>query len=114
MVLPTAPYARRRARGLIVAALLLCLAASALPAGATPEDRLQRIQEREDRLEERIESVDAHGDDVAGLVESLDSQRRAIQGDIDELDRRIAALDGRIERVKVRLTAAQKTLALLT
>jgi murein DD-endopeptidase MepM/ murein hydrolase activator NlpD len=114
MVLHTAPPARRRARGLIVLALLACLGASAIPAGASPEDRLRRIQERQDELEQRIESVDAHGDDVAGLVETLDSQRRALQDDIDALDRRIAELDADIARVKVRLTQAQKTLAVLT
>lgn len=115
MVPFTAPHARRRARGLIVLALLASLAASAIPAGAaSPEDRLQRLEERRSELGDRIEHIDAHGDDVAGLLETLDSQRAAIQGDIDALDERIALLDEAIDRVKVRLTAAQKTLAVLT
>jgi murein DD-endopeptidase MepM/ murein hydrolase activator NlpD len=114
MSLITASRARRRARGLIVVALLACLGAAAVPAGATPEERLQELQERRQDLEQQIEHVDAHGDDVAGLVETLDTQREAIQSDIDALDRRISKLDAHIDRVKVRLTKAQTELSLLT
>jgi murein DD-endopeptidase MepM/ murein hydrolase activator NlpD len=94
--------------------LLACLGTAAVPAGATPEERLREIQDRRTELEQRIEHVDAHGDDVAGLVETLDSQRRAIQGDIDALDRQIGRLDAHIDRVKDRLARAQTKLSLLT
>ena len=104
----------RPARWMIASALVACLAAAGLPAGASPGDRLHELQERKNRISERIEHVDAHGDDIAGLLDTLDSQRSAIRRDVERLDGQIARVDAHIARVKARLTKAQKRMAVLT
>jgi murein DD-endopeptidase MepM/ murein hydrolase activator NlpD len=105
---------RTPARWAVAAALLACLGATSIPAGANPDDRLREIQEKKSRIAERIEAVKAHGDDVAGLLETLDSQRRAISRDVASLDAEIRRLDAHLERVKARLARAQKRMAVLT
>jgi murein DD-endopeptidase MepM/ murein hydrolase activator NlpD len=101
-------------RWVVASVLVACLAASSLPAGASPDDRLRELQQKKNEIAERIEHVDAHGDDIAGLLETLDSQRSAIRHDVATLDAQIARLDAHIGRVKQRLTAAQKRMAILT
>jgi murein DD-endopeptidase MepM/ murein hydrolase activator NlpD len=106
--------ARAHLRWAVASILVACLGAGSIPAGANPDDRLRELQQKKNEVAEQIEHVDAHGDDIAGLLETLDSQRNAIRKDVATLDGQIAKLDAHIGRVKVRLTKAQKRMAVLT
>lgn len=110
------PASRRRfsARWAIAVVLLACLGAGALPAGASPSDRLERVRSRKDEVAHRLHDVKAHGDDIAGLLDTLDAQAHAIRHDVARLAGKIDHLDAHIDRVKARLTRAQKRLDVLT
>ncbi|MDQ3620028.1 MAG: hypothetical protein M3391_07865, partial [Actinomycetota bacterium] len=101
-------------RGLIALLPLASLALLAIPAAAGPEDRLDSIQERQDRVEKRIEKTDQQGDSLARRVQALDEKRAAAEREVETLSGKVARLDSEIADVRAELTAAQQRLTVLS
>ncbi|CAN5546799.1 M23 family metallopeptidase [soil metagenome] len=93
--------------------LLLGLVAAALPAAAGPQDRLERVEQDQGRVQEQLEQAQDQGDHLARRVAALDRKRAAVEGRVATLDVRIEMLDGDIARVEGRLVEAQKQLIAL-
>jgi len=101
-------------RGLIALLPLASLALLAIPAAAGPEDRLDSIQERQDKVEKRIEKTDQQGDSLARRVQALDEKRAAAEREVETLSGKVARLDSEIADVRAELTAAQQRLTALS
>ncbi len=95
-------------------ALVGCLLATALPAAADPNERLEAIRERQERIEDRIGVLDSQSDELLGKIQTLDARRAETEGVVEDLDRRLALLEDRIDAVSAELTAAQKRIAVLS
>lgn len=100
----------RVAAGVILA--LACVAA-AIPATAGPRDRLERIQNRKQRLEQRIDSATQRRGELLDRIKVIDHRRAQVEGIVNRLDAQIDKLTGRIDEVSARLEATQQTLAVL-
>lgn len=103
-----------RLRGLVALALLLSLAASAVPATAGPEDRLERIKREKEEVGEKIDRlVDKKGEllDKIGVV---DTERERVEGEVARLDRELGELNAEIAGTERRLIRAQQHLAVLS
>ena len=98
----------------VVATLVLCLAAIAVPAAADPEDRLNEIQSRRERIQNQIESTDKKADTLEGSISVLDDKAESLQGVLSELNAEIELLDGRISDVQAKLEFAQQRFSTLT
>ena len=101
-------------RGLIALLPLASLAILAIPAAAGPQDKLESIQERQEKLENKIEKVDEQGDSIDQRIQALDEKRAAAERQVETLDERVARLDGEIAQVRKELTAAQQHLTVLS
>jgi murein DD-endopeptidase MepM/ murein hydrolase activator NlpD len=101
-------------RGLIALLPLASLAILAIPAAAGPQDKLESIQERQEKLENKIEKVDEQGDSIDQRIRALDEKRAATERQVETLDERVARLDGEIVQVRKELTAAQQRLTVLS
>jgi murein DD-endopeptidase MepM/ murein hydrolase activator NlpD len=101
-------------RALLAPLLLACLLGASLPAAAGPEERLDRVDEQQQRIESRLERVRAIGDRLAGRIDALDAERVRVEAIVAGLTRRIGALDAEIAATERRLAQAQQHLALLT
>ncbi|MDQ3619634.1 MAG: peptidoglycan DD-metalloendopeptidase family protein [Actinomycetota bacterium] len=101
-------------RVLIALLPLASLALLAIPAAADPEDRLDSIQERQDKVENRIEKTDQQGDSLARRVQALDEKRAAAESEVETLSGKVARLDSVIADVRAELTAAQLRLTALS
>jgi murein DD-endopeptidase MepM/ murein hydrolase activator NlpD len=99
----------------VVAGVVLALAAvaAALPAGAGPRDRLERIQERTDRLERRIEAASHRRGALLDRIGVIDNERADVEGVVEQLDDELGALNSRIAEVSDRLETTQRVLAVL-
>lgn len=93
---------------------LACLLALAIPAGARPEDRLETLEQKKQRVQEDLDQVNADVDRIGRAVRSLDSQRAAAQEKVDESDAQLDRLASRIRDVHRKLVRAQKELTLLS
>ena len=102
---------RRRALPL---AMLGCLLATAVPAAADPDDRLDSIRERQARVEQKLGNLDARSSELLGRIEVLDRKRADAEGEVESLEQRLDRLQLRIETVEAELTVAQRRIALLT
>ncbi|MGH2776100.1 MAG: murein hydrolase activator EnvC family protein [Actinomycetota bacterium] len=98
----------------VVATLVLCLAAITVPAAADPQDRLNEIDSRRERIQNRIESTDKKADTLEGSISVLDAEAESLQGVLNELNAKIALLDGRISDVRAKLELAQQRFSTLT
>ena len=99
---------------LAMAAVMCCLLAGALPAAATPQDRLEEIQQRRELVQHRIDRLDTQSDSLENRIQVLDQRRAAVDQRVQSLDQRLHLLNKRIDKVKKALSAAQKQVALLT
>lgn len=117
MIIPGGLKARRtafyRCAAMLMAAAA-CFAAVALPAAADPHDRLERIDEKRERIGREIDKATEKGAGLEDTIVNLDDQAEDLQTTISGLDSDIAKLDGRIADARARLTAAQQHLAALT
>jgi murein DD-endopeptidase MepM/ murein hydrolase activator NlpD len=93
---------------------LASLAILAIPAAAGPEDKLESIQERQEKLENKIEHADRKGDSIDQRIQALDDKRAAAERQVETLSERLARLDGEIAQVRKELTAAQQRLTVLS
>jgi murein DD-endopeptidase MepM/ murein hydrolase activator NlpD len=93
--------------------LLVAVSALGLPARADPEDRLDDIGQRRERIERRQSRLAQEEGRLAATIRRLDARRARIQAHVDSLDAAIARLDDRIAITVAALTQAQKQLGLL-
>lgn len=98
----------------VVATLVLCLAAVAVPAAADPQDRLNEIESRRERIQNQIESTDKKADTLEGSISVLDDEAESLQGVLNELNAEIEQLDGAISDVQAKLEFAQQRFSTLT
>ena len=96
----------QRAGALI--SILALIGSLAVPAAASPQDRLDAIHERTQKIENRLQSVDARGDELSTKISKLDEERARVEGQVQSLDTRLATLTARINRVSERLSKAQQ------
>jgi murein DD-endopeptidase MepM/ murein hydrolase activator NlpD len=99
---------------LAVLALGASLTAATLPATAGPQDRLDRIDREQERVERRLEHVDAIGERLASRIAALDQRRATVESALEELEARITGLDRTIGGLEDRLRATQQRLAALS
>ena len=95
-------------------ALLGLLATFAVPAAAGPEDRLEVIEDRQDKAEEKLDESRELQGDLEHEISELDEIRDAIEARVDSLDANLAALDSEISDVRDELIEAQRELTSLT
>jgi murein DD-endopeptidase MepM/ murein hydrolase activator NlpD len=98
----------------VVATLVLCLASLAVPAAADPQDRLNEIDEKRDRLQGRIEASDKRADTLEGSISVLDEEAEGIQSRLSAVNAEIEKLDARISVVQSNLELAQQRYTTLT
>ena len=98
----------------VVAALVLCLAAVAVPAAADPQDRLNEIESRRERIQSQIENKSERADSLEGSISVLDDEAESLQGVLNELNSEIEVLDGRISEEQAKLELAQQRFSTLT
>ena len=98
----------------VVATLVLCVASLALPAVAGPTERLDKIEERRERIQRRIENAADEADSLKGKISVLDDEAEELQSKVGALDAQIAELDAHISRVQDRLELAQQRFTELT
>ncbi|HVL64608.1 MAG TPA: peptidoglycan DD-metalloendopeptidase family protein [Actinomycetota bacterium] len=103
-----------RARGIFSLALLLCVAAVAVPAAAGPRERLEEIERREQEVARRIDRLADQKGQILDRIGVVDERRQTVESQVEELDAELAQLTGRIDEAKARLTRAQQRLALLS
>lgn len=103
-----------RARGLVALALLLCLAAAAVPAAADPEDRLDQIERKKDDISRRIDDLVERKGRVLDKIGVVDNERGAVESQLRKLDDELATLSAEIDEVERRLTRSQQHLAVLS
>ena len=109
------PGSSSTVRRVLIALLpLASLAILAIPAVAGPEDKLESIQERQEKLENKIENADRKGDSIDQRIQALDDKRAAAERQVETLSERLARLDGEIAQVRKELTAAQQRLTVLS
>ena len=108
------PIGRTWAGRLALGAALLCLIATTAPAAADPQDRLDQIHERQNRVQERIDRLAEESDSLAGRIRILDNERSQVETRVQSLDEQLHKLNVRIEKAKDELEVAQKHMALLT
>lgn len=112
---PVGSLSRRTVASRITAGVILALAcvAAAIPATAGPRDRLERIQNRKQRLEHRIDAATHRRGELLDRIQVIDHRRAQVEGVVNRLDAQIDELTGRIDEVSARLEATQRTLAVL-
>ena len=98
----------------VVATLVLCLASVSLPATAGPEDRLDAIEKRRERIERELEDTGKKTQTLKGTISGLDTEAEDLQSGLDELNAEISELDGRISEVQEELELAQQRFTSLT
>ncbi|MDQ3770793.1 MAG: peptidoglycan DD-metalloendopeptidase family protein [Actinomycetota bacterium] len=98
----------------VVATLVLCLASVSLPATAGPEDRLDAIEKRRERIERDLEDTGKKTETLKGTISVLDTEAEDLQSGLDELNAEISELDGRIGEVQAELELAQQRFTSLT
>ena len=97
-----------------VAALVLCFASAALPAAAGPQDRLDAIEKRRERIQGELESTEGKAKSLRGRISVLDDRAEELQARIGDLTARITDLDARIAEVRGELQLAQQRFTRLT
>jgi peptidoglycan hydrolase CwlO-like protein len=103
----------RLRRALVAWAGLAGLCAAAMPAAAGPDDRLERVERRQEAVERKLERVNARGEVLASAVAQLDRERARTEALVRALEGRIRRLEARVARIQARLEDAQRQLALL-
>ncbi|MGH2699908.1 MAG: murein hydrolase activator EnvC family protein [Actinomycetota bacterium] len=98
----------------VVAALVLCLASIAVPAAADPQDRLDRIQNKRERIQGQIDSTGKRAKTLEGTITVLDDEAEGLQSRLNEVNAEIERLDGRISVVQSNLELAQQRFTTLT
>jgi murein DD-endopeptidase MepM/ murein hydrolase activator NlpD len=106
--------APRRGRLSIFLALLVMLGSVALPATADPQDELEDIEDRQDKVREKIEGVEERSQDLTSAISGLDEERAVLEDRVSELNGAVADLDAHISEVRDALTEAQIELTALT
>src|SRR5918992_1338784 len=101
---------RRVVTGVLLA--LACVAAS-IPAAAGPRDRLERIQDRKDRLQRKIEAATDRRGELLDRIGVIDDERGEVEGVVERLDDELIGLNARIAEVSDRLETTQRVLAVL-
>jgi len=97
----------------VVAALVLCVA-SALPAAADPEDRLNEIERKRERVQQELERTEKKARSLEGTISVLDEDAESIQSRLNEVNAQIEELDNSISAVQARLELAQQRYTTLT
>jgi septal ring factor EnvC (AmiA/AmiB activator) len=103
-----------RERLSIFLALLVLSGTIALPAAAGPQDKLEDIEDRQEKVREKIEETEARGDDLTTAISGLDSERAVLEDRLAQLNGEVAELDERIGTVRDDLTEAQQELTALS
>jgi murein DD-endopeptidase MepM/ murein hydrolase activator NlpD len=104
-----------RRRGVSVVAFLMAGTLFAgLPALADPHDRLERIRQKKERVEQQRQAAAARGETLSKKIQHLDALRASVAGRVHNLDTKISSLDQRIEVVKDNLEKQQIKLAVET
>jgi murein DD-endopeptidase MepM/ murein hydrolase activator NlpD len=106
---------RRTHLGRAVAGVILALAcvAASIPATAGPRDRLEKIQDRKQRLQRKIDAASHRRGELLDRIGVIDNKRARVEGVVERLDGQIGILTARITEVSARLEATQRTLAVL-
>ena len=98
----------------VVATLVLCLASVSLPATAGPEDRLDAIEKRREKIERELEDTGKKAKSLKGTISVLDTEAEDLQSRLAELNAEISELDGRISEEQAELELAQQRFTSLT
>lgn len=98
----------------VVATLVLCLASVSLPATAGPEDRLDAIEKRREKIERELEDTGKKAKSLKGTISVLDTEAEDLQSRLAELNAEISELDGRISEEQAELELAQQRFTGLT
>jgi murein DD-endopeptidase MepM/ murein hydrolase activator NlpD len=95
------------------AVVAFALLAAIIPAAAGPQDRLDDIQRRQDRLDRKIENANQRRGQLLDRIGGVDARRADVEAVVTKLDGDLARLNAHIAKVADRLEEAQQQLALL-
>jgi len=98
----------------IALAVLLATVLAALPALADPRDKLDRIKDKQEQVDQAQAELAEDRSGILSRIQVLDERRAEVEGRVQSLDSKLADLDSEITAVKAKLTRAQQRVALLT
>lgn len=107
-------FGRSRRTRVLLGLLMLCVVTTALPAAAGPQDRLEDIREKQEKIGAKIDRLDAQSDDLLDRIGVLDQRRERVDRRVETLDAQLDELRGRIQKVEDDLADAQHRISLLT
>ena len=106
-------FGRSRVAKALLAAFLVSLVGTALPAAADPQDRLEDIRQRQEEVDARIDALENESDELLGRIGVLDRERAKVDRRVDDLDAELHDLQLRIDEVRDDLADAQHRISLL-
>ena len=74
-----------------VVALVGAMVALAIPAAADPNDRLEQIERRQERIRAGLGRLDARADALLGQIGIVDERVSRVEAEVQSLDARISA-----------------------
>lgn len=104
---------RRKGASLLALLLVGSLSVGA-PALADPHDRLEKIRQKKERVQQERAAAAARGASLTQKIRRLDAQRAAVAGKMKKLDGTISGLDARIGVARDNLEEQQIKLAVET
>lgn len=106
-------FGRSRIAKALLSVFLVSLVGTALPAAAGPQDRLEDIREKQEKVDDRINELEAQSDELLGRIGVLDEERAKVDRKVDDLDAELRDLQLRIDGVRDDLADAQHRISLL-
>lgn len=103
-----------RRAGITFVVLLLAALLAALPASADPRDKLEKLKDKQQQVDQVQEELAEDREDILGRIKILDERRAEVESRVSSLDAQLADLDAEITVVRAQLTRAQQKVALLT
>lgn len=107
-------FGRSRVTRALLGLLMLCVVATALPAAADPQDRLEDIRDKQEKVDAKIDALNAQSEDLLDRIGVLDKRRESVDRRVDALDAKLRGLQERINKVEDDLADAQHRISLLT
>src|SRR5687768_5807783 len=100
-------FGRSRIAKAVLSVFLVSLVGAALPAAADPQDRLDEIRQRQERVDDKIDALDARSDELLGRIGVLDDKRERVDRKVESLDAELGELQTQINEVRDDLADAQ-------
>ena len=98
---------KRQTRAWVAVTLLCTLLLPAISAPAGPRDKLEKIKERREELNERIELHEAEAADLEANADRLNAQIKDLRDEVARLDSEIAEISSEVRSVQARIDATQ-------